>query len=339
MVTSRYSKLLPALYALIAIGSSACVMVTPSHAQVVAVAVEASVTVEGRVAYVFQADQEYLVQILVQKSELADLASAAMASYPAPGEYVYVHVNAGRGSAGRFGRDNSGSLPAAQTYIRASLSKDKSAQWTAAGTDWFQTVSDQPAINPSPANRSAVTLGLVTQPVSLGRETALKVVSVTPNSPAAAAGIEPGDVLVRANRESLESEGQLEDLFRRSPRGITLTIRDVRSGRDVDVDVEPASASPRVDQRGAMQPLGVTAKLAFFSGQPALEITEVKANSPAARAGLEPGLLIVEANGTAVGSQEELHAAERSSGGRLELRVVNRKEAEGRREKVVTVAL
>jgi serine protease Do len=189
-------------------------------------------------------------------------------------------------------------------------------------------------------------LGVTTQRVKLGQETGLKVVSVIPGSPAEAAGVEPGDVLVAANRTPLENESQLGDLYARADRGFSLTVRDVRSGRDVDVDVEtmrgglgadvPASGRPGVGRPGAMKPLGVTTKLAFLSGSPVLEITAVDAGSPAQRAGLAAGWLIVEANGNAVGSPEELTAQEQASRGRLELKVVDPSD---RRERVVRVDL
>jgi predicted metalloprotease with PDZ domain len=143
-------------------------------------------------------------------------------------------------------------------------------------------------------------------------------------------------VLVEANRTKLESQQQLEEIYRRSPRGIALTVRDVRSGREVDVDVAPSSSSATPGTVGRMQPLGAKTKLAFYQGNPALEITEVDRDSPAARAGLDSGLLILEANGKAVGSAEELEAAERDSQGRLNLRVVD---PQSKRERTVRVSL
>ncbi len=338
MDTSRRSRLAPVALSLLVFGLTPCFLMLQVHGQVTAVAVEASVTVEGRVANVFQSNDESLVQILVQKSELQSLVNAAQASYPAPGEYVYVHVSPNNSVLGRFGRRSAGDeLPKSQSLIRAALKLDQSGQWAADGRGWFEPVSELGGQSTAaPGIGGAGTLGLTTQRVKLGRETALKVVSVTPNSPAAAAGIEPGDTLVQVNRQPLESEEQLEDVYRRSPRGISLTVRDVRSGRDVEVDVEPSGADAPVARTGAMRSLGVTSKLAFFGGEPALEVTAVAPGSPAQQAGITTGLLITQANGKPVKSPEELQAAERESRGRLELKLIDPKE---RREQTVRVEL
>ena len=80
----------------------------------------------------------------------------------------------------------------------------------------------------------------------------------------------------------------------------------------------------------------MTTKLAFFGGEPALEITAVGAGSPAQQAGITPGLLITQANGKPVKSPEELQAAESESRGRLELKLIDPKE---RREQTVRVDL
>jgi hypothetical protein len=338
MVTIRRSFLAPAACLPLVFSWNQFVLIQRGNAQVVAVAVEASVIVEGRVTNTFQSDDESLVQLLVLKAELAGIANAARASYPAPGEYVYVHLGTKNSPVSQFGRRvGSERLPNSQSIIRASLKMDASGQWSADGSDWFQSISqaeNQSSVSRPPAGRGgAVTLGLVTQRVKLGREMALKVVSVTPNSPAAAAGIEPGDTLVQVNRQPVESEEKLEEVFRGSVRGISLTVRDIRSGRDVEVDVQSAGRDALVPRTGEMRSLGVASKLAFYSGEPALEITSVEPGSPAQRAGLATGLLITKANGKAVSSQEELGTAERESQGRLQLTIVDPKD---RRERNVT---
>ena len=246
MDTSRHSRLAPVTFSLLVFGLTPCLLMRQGHAQETAVAVDASVTVEGRVANVFQSNDESLVQILVQKSALDNLANAARASYPAPGEYVYVHVSPNNSLLGRFTRRSAGDeLPKPQSLIRAALKLDSAGQWAAEGRGWYEPASELGGqTTTAPGIGGVATLGLTTQRVKLGRETALKVVTVTPDSPAAAAGIEPGDTLVQVNGQALESEAQLEDVYRRSPRGVSLTVRDVRSGRDVEVDVNPAVDVP-----------------------------------------------------------------------------------------------
>ena len=183
-------------------------------------------------------------------------------------------------------------------------------------------------------------LGLSTERVSLGRESALKVVSVTPNSPAANAGIEPGDILVKANGIALESDRQLAQSYRESGGQFALTVRDVRSGRDVLVNIESDAAvpnsDPSIDLNMKAKPLGVTTALAFYGGEPVLKVTEVASGSPAERAGITIGLLILKANGQPTSSEEKLREAERGSRGRLELQVVDPSD---RRERTVRVTL
>ena len=342
MFTSCRLSLMPVAFSLSIFGLTPMFPTLSSHAQevAVAVAVDATVTVEGRVANIFQSDDESLVQIVVQKSELDSLNNAARASYPAPGTSVYVHVRPDNSLAGRFSRRSAGDeLPRPGSLVSAALELDAAGQWAAAGRGWFEPISDlgRPSTaNPTPGNLGGGTLGLATQRVKLGQGTALKVVTVTPNSPAAAAGIEPGDTLVQVNRQPLESEEQLENVFRRSSRGITLTVRDVRSGRDVEVDVNAAAADVPIARKGGMRSLGVATKLAFFGGEPALEITNVDPGSPAQQAGITSGLLITQANGKKVSSPEELQTAERESRGRLELQLIDPKE---RREQTVRVEL
>ena len=174
----------------------------------------------------------------------------------------------------------------------------------------------------------------------MGRDTALKVVRVTPNSPAANAGIEPGDILVEANRVPLKSEAQLADAYRKSGGKFALTVRNVRSGRDVLVDVETNAIrvddAPNLGRNRKTEPLGVTAELAFYGGEAAVKVTKVKPGSPAARAGITAGILILKANGKSVANPKELDEAERVSRGKLELNVVD---PSNRKERVVKVAL
>jgi hypothetical protein len=78
---------------------------------------DADLTVYGRVTAVFQkrnAESGQLVQILVQRSEVPQLDEASgNVRFPAPGEYVYAHVEAGGRVLG------SSNVPQPQAEIRA----------------------------------------------------------------------------------------------------------------------------------------------------------------------------------------------------------------------------
>ena len=89
-------------------------------------------------------------------------------------------------------------------------------------------------------------VGLVVQPVELavsqrpaGRERALLVVAITPGSPAEAAGVIVGDILLEFDGQSTESPEDLLDLLIGNRIGQTVGARTLRGGtaRDVQITV------------------------------------------------------------------------------------------------------
>ncbi len=188
------------------------------------------------------------------------------------------------------------------------------------------------AVKPDPAPAGKRTLGISAETVALGQRTALKVVRVEPGSPGAKAGLEPGDVLVAANEAALTGPEQLATALRKSGPTLTLTVRDSRTGRDVPVQValggpqptDPPAKAPDTPGVGARKGgLGAVTELAFHDDEAAVKITEVEPGSPAARAGLQPGILILAANGKPVLHPNDLNNAVRDSGGTLKLTVVD----------------
>ena len=301
-------------------------------AQQVGYTTATDLVVDGRVEKVFRSGDEVLVQILVQRSEAPQLMSAGSGRYPAPGEYLYVHsADSGRSERGL-------GAPGAGVMIRAFLKAGKFGQWEAAGSAWYQEnpSRDEGGLAKRPAADGDEALGVNSERVLLGRTSALKVLRVRPNSPAAKAGVEPGDILVEANRMPVDSQQELDDLYRRSRDQFSLTVRDVRSGRDVLVKVDPYAGQPGPAMRRGPRSLGVTSKLAFYKGEAAVEVVEVAKGSPADRAGIVPGDLILEADGKPVESPDGLDAMARAAGGVLGLKVVDPKL---RRERTVRVAL
>jgi len=191
--------------------------------------------------------------------------------------------------------------------------------------------SDAPAsAEPTTAPPQRRSLGLTAEPVRLGQRTALKVVRVEAGGPAQKAGIEPDDILVAANGAPLTGPEQLGSALRKSGPTMTLTVRDSRSGKDVPVEVAiggPAVQTPLPADIPATNTstgeLGAVTELSFYDTEVALKVTEVEPGSPAARAGLQPGFLIVDANGKPVLHPNELNALVRSSTGPLRLTVVD----------------
>src|SRR5882672_4035210 len=88
-------------------------------------------------------------------------------------------------------------------------------------------------------------LGLAGQPVSLpenqpgagGRESALLVIGVTAGSPAAAAGVLIGDVLLAFDGHAIESPEELLDLLLGDRVGRTVPVKVLRGGAVVDLTV------------------------------------------------------------------------------------------------------
>jgi S1-C subfamily serine protease len=89
-------------------------------------------------------------------------------------------------------------------------------------------------------------VGLAVQPVELaasqrpgGRERALLVVAITPGSPAEAAGMIVGDILLEFDGKPTESPEDLLDLLIGNRIGQTVTARTLRGGaaRDVQTTV------------------------------------------------------------------------------------------------------
>jgi S1-C subfamily serine protease len=193
-----------------------------------------------------------------------------------------------------------------------------------------RVAGDPKATEPKPAPAPARSLGITAESVALGQRTALKVTHVQPDSPAAKAGIETGDVIVAANGAVITGSEQLGSALRKSGPTLTLTIRDSRTGRDVPVEVAlggpkpenplPAEVPGVGSEKGR---LGAVTELAFYDVEAAVKITEVESGSPAARAGLQPGILILQANEKPILHPNDLNDAVRNSSGTLKLIVVD----------------
>jgi S1-C subfamily serine protease len=185
--------------------------------------------------------------------------------------------------------------------------------------------------NPSPAGTSK-SLGISAEPVTVGKRTGMKVIRVEPGSPAQKAGIEIGDVIVAANGVPVTGVEVLSAVLKKSGPSLTVTVRDTRTGRDLPVEVKvggpdavtpvPIPADTPV-QSGAGQKLGAVTELVFYDVNPAVKVTEVEPGSPAARAGIEPGDIIIEANGTPVLHPKTLDELVRKSASLLKLQVVD----------------
>ncbi len=256
--------------------------------------------VEGQVVNVYRAiynDQSYVAQILVQRSAAArieDLHRGVV--FPAPGDFVYVHLEASE-------RGESPQTPRPGTVVRASLQQRGNRMWEPAGAQWLADAEGAPE---SEQRSSTDLVGLTTETVPLSGGNALRVVAVKPESPAAQAGFEVGDILVEADGARLSRPDQLDAALRRNSGKLSILVRDIRTGKNVPVEVQWNAEMREGVGAGRRVKLGVTGELAFLSGEEVVKVTEVVPQSPAARAGLAPGWLIISVDGNPATSAERL---------------------------------
>ncbi len=149
------------------------------------------------------------------------------------------------------------------------------------------------------------------------------------NTPAAKAGVQPGDVILQFAGQPVNDPRELQNIVERSPIGSSQPMVLLRDGKQMTINVTcnempadfTAAASPsgrgeggsrsNFDQLG-IQAETLTAALAEQLGVKAdsgVAITEVQPGSPAAMAGLAKGMVITHANRKPVKSPADLRKA------------------------------
>jgi serine protease Do len=178
-------------------------------------------------------------------------------------------------------------------------------------------------------------LGVMIQPVShelagrfgvKAREGVL-VTEVQPNTPAARAGLQPGDVIVEFNGQPVVQPNELQGLVERVPVNGRQSIVVVRGGNRVTLNVtcdeQPAEYGTTAEH-GTVKPevsqfdkLGLevealtpdVAKKLGMEGKSGVVITDIREGSPADEADLAPGMLISQANHKNIKSVEDFRQA------------------------------
>ncbi len=172
-------------------------------------------------------------------------------------------------------------------------------------------------------------LGVSIQPVTpelakalrLSQDRGALVAEVFPDSPAAKAGLQAGDVIVEYDGHAVAKAGDLPRLVANTPIGQSATVKVLRDGKPLTVTAqidqlpEPeqvAEAAHPARERLGLAVQALTPGLARQLGVPdkaGLVVAGVKDGSPAAEAGLQPGDVIVQVNRKPVRTIAELRKA------------------------------
>ena len=149
------------------------------------------------------------------------------------------------------------------------------------------------------------------------------VLNISPNSAAAKAGVEPGDVIISYNGKPIRNRDELVGMVTATKPGTTVPMRVVRDRQErtlnitvEELDLENETSALRSDNRdnpntpeettsGFGLTLGnitaeVRQRLRLDRGAQGAVVTDVESGSPAARAGLAPGDVIMRVGRTTV---------------------------------------
>jgi serine protease Do len=165
-------------------------------------------------------------------------------------------------------------------------------------------------------------LGVVVQPVdqamaeSFGRDHSggALVAEVSPGSPADVAGLKAGDIVVSVDGRAVDNPGGLRNLVALRHPGARVPLTVFRDGERLELTVIIGSRNgAAVDE----QDLGLT----LAANGDELVIRGVRPGSPAAKAGLVPGMRILEVNRKAVGTLRDYRKALSGASDHVLLRV------------------
>lgn len=152
-------------------------------------------------------------------------------------------------------------------------------------------------------------LGVILQPVDKALSDALEmegqegilISDVVKGSPAAKAGLQPGDIIVSFNGKPVKAVTKFRNEIALMNPGTTAKLKILRNNKKMDLTVTLGSQEAEVISEEFIQKLGIelenltpdlNARLGYGSETQGVVITKVKPGSPAAQAGIQPGFLI-----------------------------------------------
>lgn len=149
--------------------------------------------------------------------------------------------------------------------------------------------------------------------------TGVLVVEAMPGGPAAAAGLQRGDVIVALDSQAIWDVRQLQQRIRAAPVGRPMVITVFRERERVQV---PVAVGAMPDEAMAMvlgESLGFSVRATLQEGgrgagrrppaEPQLVVAAVDPRSPARAAGLRPMDIVVEVDGRPVAGLQDLYRA------------------------------
>jgi serine protease Do len=140
------------------------------------------------------------------------------------------------------------------------------------------------------------------------------VAGVTPDSPAASAGIKEGEIITKLDVENVKTGADVVDYVSSRTVGAAVTITIFGGGRYREVRATLAPAPGEGDEPNRSPRLGlslqtltpeVASSLGLPPGARGVAVTEVANGSPAARAGIVPGDVILDVDRRPVTSADE----------------------------------
>jgi serine protease Do/serine protease DegQ len=165
-------------------------------------------------------------------------------------------------------------------------------------------------------------LGIAMRDPVGGTEGAL-IAEVQPNSPAASAGLQKGDVVTALNGRPVRSAAELRARLGVVPAGETVALRVVHEGkpRELKALVAPIRSASSGGGRSIAELAGAQLQDVRRGNDRAVQVVSVDGGSPAYSHGLREGDLIIGVNQRRVGTVAELGKRLRAKG-RLALNVV-----------------
>lgn len=161
------------------------------------------------------------------------------------------------------------------------------------------------------------------------REGAL-ISQVVPGSPAAKAGLQSGDIIMKINKEKIKSNSDMHSIISLTRVGSKIDLTIMRSGKPMDFSVVSVDQKEVEQQEDGKEiPFLQHMMLRDVSGQVpnygyvvGVQVDNLDIYSAAATAGIRPGDLIIEANNKKITNIKELNDVAKESNKGLLLKVL-----------------